>query len=142
VSTPWAAVGFVCVQALTYERRRRLFADAESVIANRYREPLTVTEVAGALAVSVRQLQRVYAEVASISFSERLAAARLAAAAELLAEQSIGVAEIARIVGYRHRGAFAAAFLRHYGLGPAGFRRAARAARASRQLGTPRSSGR
>ena len=50
-------------------------------------------------------------------------------AAELLIEQrSIPVADVARLVGYRHAPHFARAFQRRYGLSPARFRVAARQA--------------
>jgi AraC-like DNA-binding protein len=111
----------------TREQRRRLCADADALIAARYRGWLTVGGAAAMLSVSPRELQRAYAEVAATSFSERLVAVRLSAAAQLLAEQAIAVADIARLVGYRQPSAFAAAFRRRYGLAPARYREAARA---------------
>jgi AraC-like DNA-binding protein len=68
-------------------------------------------------------VQRAYAQFGEITFSEDLTARRMAAAAELLVEQpTIPVAEVARLVGYRQRPHFAAAFRRRYGLSPASFR--------------------
>ncbi len=50
----------------------------------------------------------------------------MAAAAELLAEQTIPVADVARLVGYSSGTHFARAFRRRYGLSPARFRERAR----------------
>lgn len=102
------------------------------MIARHYREPLTVSAVARRLGISRRALQRAYAHAGRTSVAEELRATRLRAAAELLAEQPIAVADVARIVGFRSSSAFAASFARRYGLTPARFRIAARAARAGR----------
>ena len=73
------------------------------------------------------------------SFSEDLAARRMAAAAALLLEQpSIAVADVARLVGYRQAPHFARAFRGRYGLSPARFRERASA---REPLGTTSSAG-
>lgn len=113
------------------ERYQRLHALAEGVIARHYRQPLTLSVVAGALSTSPRQLERAYAHAGRSSFREDLVQARLSAGAELLAEQAIPVADVARLVGYRQASAFATSFRRRYGLSPARYRAAARAARAA-----------
>ena len=99
------------------------------MIARRYREPLTVVAIARRLGISPRALQRAYAHAGRTSVAEELRAARLSAAAELLGEQPIAVADVARIVGFQSSSAFAAAFARRYGLSPARYRAEARAAR-------------
>jgi AraC-like DNA-binding protein len=109
----------------------RLHLLARAVVESQYRRPLTIAAVARALSTSPRQLQRAYAACGDSSFSEDLARARLAAAAELLAEQAISVGDVARLVGYRQPSHFARAFRRRYGLAPARFRAAARAGRTS-----------
>lgn len=107
----------------TLAERQRLYLLARMVVARHYRRPLTLAVVAGALASSPRQLQRAYEQFGEISFSEDLLARRMSAAAELLIDQrAIPVSDVARLVGYRHRSHFAAAFRRRYGLSPARFR--------------------
>ena len=111
----------------TEAARRRLYLHARVVVARHYRRRLTLPVVAGALASSPRQLQRAYAQFGELSFHEDLLARRMRAAAALLAEQpAIAIADVARLVGYRQPSHFARAFRRRYGLGPAGFRDAAR----------------
>src|SRR5271155_4574649 len=118
------------MRATTIQQRAELRGRAERLIARSYREPLTLAELAARMYTSTRSLQRAYTEGGHTSFAEELRAARLRAGAELLAVQPIAVADVARLVGFRSRSAFAAAFARRYGLTPAAFRRAARAARA------------
>ena len=111
----------------TLEARRRLYLLARVVVARHYRRRLTLPVVAGALASSPRQLQRAYEQFGEVSFHEDLLARRMAAAAALLIEQpAIAIADVARLVGYRQPSHFARAFRRRYGLAPAGFRERAR----------------
>jgi AraC-like DNA-binding protein len=117
----------------TLSARRRLYLLSRVVVARHYRRELTLEMVARAVASSPRQLQRAYAQFGEMTFQEDLLARRMAAAAELLTEQrSIPVADVARLVGYRHAPYFARAFRRRYGLSPARFREAAARARAAR----------
>jgi AraC family transcriptional regulator of adaptative response / methylphosphotriester-DNA alkyltransferase methyltransferase len=111
----------------TLEARRRLYLLARVVVARHYRRRLTLPVVAGALASSPRQLQRAYEQFGEVSFHEDLLARRMAAAAALLIEQpAIAIADVTRLVGYRQPSHFARAFRRRYGLAPAGFRERAR----------------
>ncbi|MGH2863790.1 MAG: helix-turn-helix transcriptional regulator [Solirubrobacteraceae bacterium] len=117
----------------TVSARQRLYLLSRVVVARHYRRALTLAEVARALASSPRQLQRAYAQFGEMSFREDLLARRMSAAAELLIEQrSIPVADVARLVGYRHGPNFARVFRRRYGLSPARFRDAAIKARSNR----------
>jgi two-component system response regulator YesN len=111
------------MHAETRHARRRLYLLARLVVARHYRRELTLAVVARTVASSPRQLQRAYAEVGEMSFSEDLHSRRMAAAAELLLEQrSIPVRDVARLVGYRQAPHFARAFRRRYGISPARFR--------------------
>lgn len=110
----------------TAAARQRLYLLARVVVVRHYRQQLTLTDVAGALSSSPRQLQRAYAQFGDTTFSEDLLARRMAVAAALLIDQrSITVADVARLVGYRQATHFARAFRRRYGLYPADFRKAA-----------------
>jgi AraC-like DNA-binding protein len=122
----------------TLSARQRLYLLSRVVVARHYRGELTLEMVARAVASSPRQLQRAYAQFGEMTFQEDLLARRMAAAAELLTEQrSIPVADVARLVGYRHAPYFARAFRRRYGLSPARFREAAGHARAARPAAQP-----
>lgn len=114
----------------TLATRRRLYLLARVVVARHYRQPLTLTVVAGAVSSSPRQLQRAYAQFGETSFQEDLLARRMSVAAQLLAEQpAISVRDVARLVGYRQAPHFARAFRRRFGVPPARFRAQARAHR-------------
>jgi len=118
----------------TIEQRRRLYLLARVVIARHYRRPLTLEEVARALASSPRQVSRAYEQFGESTFREDLLTRRLNVAAQLLIEQpAISVRDVARLVGFRQAPHFAKAFRRRYGLTPAAFRAEGRAfARAAR----------
>jgi AraC family transcriptional regulator, regulatory protein of adaptative response / methylphosphotriester-DNA alkyltransferase methyltransferase len=120
------------VHAETLAAHRRLYLLARVIVARHYRRELKLTQVAGALSVSPRQLQRVYAQFGESTFREDLLARRMAASAELLAEQrALAVQDVARLVGYRQGAHFAQVFRRCYGLSPARFRERARAHKAA-----------
>jgi AraC family transcriptional regulator of adaptative response / methylphosphotriester-DNA alkyltransferase methyltransferase len=107
----------------TIEQRRRLYQLARVVIARHYSRPLTLNEVARALATSPRQISRAYAQFGEVTFREDLLTRRLNVAAQLLVEQpAIPIRDVARLVGYRQAPHFAKAFRRRYGLTPASFR--------------------
>ena len=110
----------------TLSERKRLYLLARVLVARHYRRELTLAAVARALSCSPRQLQRAYSHFGEATFHEDLTARRMAAAAELLAGQSIPVADVARLVGYSGGSHFARAFRRRYGLTPARFREGAR----------------
>ena len=113
----------------TASARQRLYLLTRVVIKRHYRLQLTLAGIAPGLGSSPRQLQRAYEQFSKTTFREDLLARRMAVAAELLVEQrSIPVADVARLVGYRHAPHFARAFRRRYGLAPAAFRSAARQA--------------
>jgi transcriptional regulator GlxA family with amidase domain len=112
----------------TIEQRRRLYLLARVVIARHYRRPLTVEEVARALASSPRQITRAYAQFGELTFREELLTRRLNVAAQLLVEQpAIAVRDVARLVGFRQAPHFAKVFRQRYGLTPASFRAEGRA---------------
>jgi AraC-like DNA-binding protein len=111
---------------------------ARVVVARNYRRKLTLAEVAAAVSSSPRQIQRAYAQFGELSFHEDLLGRRMAAAAQLLAEQpAIPVSDVARLVGYRQAAHFARAFRRRFGVAPARFRQRARAYRAQIEEGSP-----
>ncbi len=110
----------------TQHRRRALFHDALSVIRRDFGdERLSLGAVAYSIATSRRQLQRVFAEQGT-SFRRELQRVRMAHAAELLSQQRLPVAAVARAVGYREAAQFSKAFRRHHGHPPSEARPAPR----------------
>ena len=96
-----------------------------------YRQPLTVSVVARALASSPRQVQRAFAEAGETSFSVYLREVRLRNGAQLLARQPLSVRQVSLLVGYRQPAHFAKGFRRRYGVHPARYRDGARDRRRS-----------
>ena len=114
----------------TAARRSVILVEATLVIEARHDDPgLALADVAHAIATSVRQLQRVFAEHAGGAFRDEVIAIRMQHAAALLQETDLPVAEVGRRVGYSQASHFAKAFRRHHGIPPSGLRRAATAER-------------
>jgi AraC family transcriptional regulator of adaptative response / methylphosphotriester-DNA alkyltransferase methyltransferase len=114
------------VRPSTLLRRRTLFDEALAVIRRDYAdEGLSLGTVAHSIATSRRQLQRVFGE-RQTSFRSELQRVRMTRAAELLSEDDLPVAAVARAVGYRQPAQFSKAFRRHHGRPPSELRGAAR----------------
>ncbi len=111
-----------CHRPHTLKDRHRLYLLARVAIKRYYRRPITVDDVAKALASSPRQLQRVYSQFSDSTFHEDLTARRMDAAVELLSRPAIPVQDVARRVGYCQSSHFARAFRRRYGVSPSDFR--------------------
>jgi AraC family transcriptional regulator of adaptative response / methylphosphotriester-DNA alkyltransferase methyltransferase len=119
------------VRQSTQRRRRTLFEDALMAIRRDFAdESLSLGAVAHSIATSRRQLQRVLAEQGT-SFRRELQRVRMARAADLLRQEALPVAAVARAVGYRQAAQFSKAFRRHHGHPPSEARGARRATRAA-----------
>jgi AraC family transcriptional regulator, transcriptional activator of pobA len=105
-------------RSTTREAERVLFGHAAEIIAADFATPLTIEDVARRLALSPRQLQRVFANVEGVGFREYLCELRMAHAAALLAATDLPITEIARRVGYRNASQFSKAFKRVHGVKP------------------------
>ncbi len=117
----------------TRHRRLTLFEEALAAIGRDYGdETLSLAAVAHSIATSRRQLQRVFAEQGT-SFRRELQGVRMSRAAELLREDALPVAAVARAVGYRQAAQFSKAFRRHHGHPPS----AARGERAAASFDAP-----
>ncbi|MEA2379251.1 MAG: AraC family transcriptional regulator [Thermoleophilaceae bacterium] len=113
-----------------------LFQDALIAIRRDYAdETLSLAGVAHSIATSRRQLQRVFAEQGT-SFRRELQRVRMARAADLLRQEALPVAAVARAVGYRQAAQFSKAFRRHHGHPPSEARRAQRTAPAAQTRGS------
>lgn len=106
----------------TLELRAELLRDARSIIEREYAGTLHLDDVAGRIATSRRQLQRVFTDLAGHSFRSELTAVRMDHAARLLAHTTLPVGEIARRVSYRQSAQFAKAFRAHHGIAPSAYR--------------------
>jgi transcriptional regulator GlxA family with amidase domain len=123
------------VRQSTQHRRRSLFEDALIALRRDFAdENLSLAAVAHAIATSRRQLQRVFAEQGT-SFRRELQRVRMARAADLLREEALPVAVVARAVGYRQAAQFSKAFRRHHGHPPSEARGAPSASRAAQPCG-------
>jgi transcriptional regulator GlxA family with amidase domain len=105
----------------TLASRAALLDEARAIMHADFAEDLSLDDVAGRIATSRRQLQRVFAEIGGSGFREELAAIRMERAAELLAGP-LPVGEVARRVGYRQSAQFAKAFRAHHGVVPSEYR--------------------
>ncbi len=88
-------------------------------------EELSLGGVAHSIATSRRQLQRVFGEQGT-SFRAELQRVRMTRAAQLLRDDALPVAAVARAVGYRQAAQFSKAFRRHHGRPPSAVRSTAR----------------
>jgi transcriptional regulator GlxA family with amidase domain len=105
----------------TLAARSELLRDARAIMEEEYAEDLSLDDIAGRIATSRRQLQRVFAEIGGTGFREELAAIRMERAADLL-HGPLPVGEVARRVGYRQSAQFAKAFRAHHGMVPSEYR--------------------
>jgi AraC-like DNA-binding protein len=96
---------------------------------------LRLDEVAQAVGVSRRQLQRLLREVGDITFGEALQAASMRRAEHVLLSGNDPIRDIARRAGYRHSGHFAKVFRRHQKAAPARMRRKRLGPRRARRVG-------
>lgn len=97
--------------------RRRVEAAQTWMIAQMARRP-SLGEIAQALCVSPRQLQRDFLACAGVTPMRYLALMRLSEANFLLAETSLPIAEIAALLGYTSPAHFSAAFRQLYQCSP------------------------
>jgi AraC family transcriptional regulator, regulatory protein of adaptative response / methylphosphotriester-DNA alkyltransferase methyltransferase len=122
---------------ITIRYRTTLFEEATAIVEAEYASELSLDEIAHRIASSRRQLQRAYAEIGTTTFRDHLTGVRMARAAELLAERSMTVREVADRVGYRQPAQFAKAFRRHHGVSPSDYRAAVRAGRPPQRDAAP-----
>jgi AraC-like DNA-binding protein len=107
-------------RATTRQARLAIFDAAAAIVAREFADQLTIEDVAARVAVSPRQLQRIFTDVRRVGFRTHLARVRMARAAELLAQTELPVKEVAQRVGYRDHSQFSKAFKRTYGITPFG----------------------
>lgn len=92
------------------------------MVQHYYRRELTTESVAKALAISPRQLQRIYAQFGDTTFHHDLVGRRLEAAARLLSTPALTVHNVAQRAGFHQSPHFARAFRCRYGVSPSTYR--------------------
>jgi transcriptional regulator GlxA family with amidase domain len=105
-------------RAGTREAEQAVFERASEIIATEFARPIRIEDVARRVAVSPRQLQRVFADVEGVGFRAHLCELRMAHAAELLGSTDLPVKVVAARVGYRDASQFGKAFKRVHGVSP------------------------
>ncbi|WP_447007443.1 helix-turn-helix transcriptional regulator [Saccharothrix isguenensis] len=89
---------------------------------NRYHEPLSLADMAGAAILSKFYFSRVFRSLTGTSPGRFLTAIRLTKAKHLLLETRLSVTEISYMVGYNSLGTFTSRFTRSVGVPPARYR--------------------
>lgn len=88
--------------------------------------PWTVADLAAACFMSRATFARLFAQLSGMTPADALTQLRMARAATALSHGERAVGDVALAVGYQSEAAFNRVFKRHYGMGPGGYRRAAR----------------
>jgi AraC family transcriptional regulator, arabinose operon regulatory protein len=114
------------VSAPGRESKRAEFARLEPALAlarSRFREDISMPELAGTLGVSTSQLCRLFVRYLGVSPKDYVTGLRMSRARRLLTERSeLRVSEIAREVGYEDANYFSRLFKQREGMGPERFR--------------------
>ncbi|MFJ1809570.1 MULTISPECIES: helix-turn-helix domain-containing protein [unclassified Streptomyces] len=100
---------------------------AVQIIRERYSEPLSLDDIAGAVLVSKFHLLRVFSQVTGVTPGRFLGAVRIGEAKRLLKNSDLGVATISSRVGYSSTGSFTSRFTESVGIPPTQYRQLSRA---------------
>lgn len=103
-------------------RQRRAVARAEAFIAERYREPLTLNEIAGAAHVSPFHLSRLFHRFTGMRVHQRLVELRLRDALTEVLDGGRSLTEIAGKLGFSSPSHFSTAFRSLFGFPPSRLR--------------------
>ena len=95
----------------------------EAVLFNRYKEKLSLNDLAAALCVSPRQASRIVKKRYGVTFSELLRNERMRRAGELLLQTDRSVSQVAFSCGFENENYFFVQFKEIYGVTPAEFRK-------------------
>jgi AraC family transcriptional regulator, transcriptional activator of pobA len=103
-----------------------LLAEVFGFIEERYGEPISLKDVAGAVGLTPGHLTTLVRRKTGRTVLEWIVERRMAEARRLLVETDLSVEEVGRRVGYADAGYFARTFRRAHGTTPLGWRRAGR----------------
>lgn len=103
-----------------------LFERILRIVSERYREPLSIPEIAGELRVSRNHVMRQFRKVAGITLLDYLTQRRVSCAQRLMITTDEKILDIAHESGFGSLGQFYACFTRVTGQSPARYRRSLR----------------
>lgn len=121
-------------------RAKRMDTRAHTVqrfIAERFRDPVALADLAGALHLSRSRTAHLVAEVCGRRFGEQLREMRLRHAAGMIRQSDCTIAEAALDSGFGDVSNFHKAFRRHFGLTPLQYRRRGRTKGSDRRTPQP-----
>lgn len=98
----------------------------QEFLATRFRDPLSLEDIAARVGVTTYHLCRVFRDATGISINAYRNALRLRASVEELADERASLANLARGLGYCSQSHFTAAFRRCFGTSPGRVRHALR----------------
>ena len=110
--------------SLSLADSRRLM-QARAIIAEDYREKLTLDSISRACGLNRAKLTRGFRELFGCTVSEFLCEVRLVGAAEQLRLTERAISTIGYNAGYDNNASFSRAFSRHFGVAPSVFRSSA-----------------
>jgi AraC-like DNA-binding protein len=95
-----------------------LAARARKILAENFVAPPTIPELARRCATNDFRLKKLFKQVYGTSIYSYVRKLRMEEANWLLRQENLSVGDVARRVGYRHRGHFSRIFHLHYGVSP------------------------
>jgi AraC-like DNA-binding protein len=104
-------------------RRRECAVAAQEFLLRRYREPLSLPDIAAAVGVSPYHLCRSFRAIVGESLHQYRTDLRLRAALEPLCESNVSLAHLALDLGFSNQSHFTTAFSSRFGIAPAALRR-------------------
>lgn len=133
----------VLLRALMAERRAShgllaLLGDARlsravEAVLREPAQPWTIASMAAVCNLSRATFARQFAQLSGLTPLELVTSLRMELAARLLIQESLSAERVSEQCGYASQAAFGRVFKQHYGVGPGGYRRQARDARAAPQ---------
>lgn len=110
-----------CGRAISARDRRRIH-EARDYLSQHYASPPTIPQLARLVGINQTKLKSAFKQLLSVTIHEYVQQRRMEAAAEMLVEAELSVAEIAYRVGYEYPANFSCAFKRYYGRLPRDWR--------------------
>jgi AraC family transcriptional activator of pyochelin receptor len=110
---------------LSMQDSERVLA-AKNLIAERFREKLTLEAIARACGINRAKLTRGFRNMFNSTIAETIIDHKLTYASQLITVSDRSISSVGYAVGYANNASFARAFHRHFGVSPSEFRASAR----------------